>query len=202
MLYPLGEGCGPSFKQTWITTTQACFVPSLFEIAPVVLEKKTKKWKFTDRQRDGQTDRHDRQKVIRKVLQLRWAKNWLTRLTYTQTDRQRQTDRYMYIHQHTLLYTNTREHYWIEFNSMKSWAECFLVRIFLQNRLTYNPLLNIFIIAHDVLMNLKIFNSFKLTLLHTPHYMYQHLYLLYIYKLPYIKFTMSLRILLFASAIF
>ena len=35
-----GEGCGPSFEQTWITTTQLCFVPSVVEIDPVVLKKK------------------------------------------------------------------------------------------------------------------------------------------------------------------
>ena len=40
ILYPLGEGCGPSFEQIWITTTQACFVPILVEIDPVVLKKK------------------------------------------------------------------------------------------------------------------------------------------------------------------
>ena len=31
---------GPSFEQTWIPFTQGCFVPSLVEIGPVVLEKK------------------------------------------------------------------------------------------------------------------------------------------------------------------
>ena len=36
----LGIEQGPSFEQTWIPFTQECFVPSLFEIGPVVLEKK------------------------------------------------------------------------------------------------------------------------------------------------------------------
>ena len=37
-----GEGHGPknSFEQTWISSTQAWFVPSLVEIGPVVQEKK------------------------------------------------------------------------------------------------------------------------------------------------------------------
>ena len=34
------KGQGPSFEQTWIPFTQRCFVPSLVEISPVVLEKK------------------------------------------------------------------------------------------------------------------------------------------------------------------
>ena len=39
-LSPLGKGRYPSFVQTWILFTQGCFVPSLVEIGPVVLEKK------------------------------------------------------------------------------------------------------------------------------------------------------------------
>ena len=39
-LSPLGKGCGPLFKQTWIPFTQGCFVPSWVETAPAVLEKK------------------------------------------------------------------------------------------------------------------------------------------------------------------
>ena len=35
----------PSFEHIWIPFTQGCFVPSLVEIDPVVVEKKTKKWK-------------------------------------------------------------------------------------------------------------------------------------------------------------
>ena len=77
---------GPSFEETWIPLTQGCFVPSLVEIGPVVLEKKMKMWKVyrrmdgrtnrrTDRRTDRQTD--DGWQVIRKAhlsFQLRWAK--------------------------------------------------------------------------------------------------------------------------------
>ena len=38
---PLGNGQGPSFQQTWVLITQGCFVPSLVEIGPVVLVKKS-----------------------------------------------------------------------------------------------------------------------------------------------------------------
>ena len=58
LLSPLGKGRGPSFEQTWITITQECFVPSLVEIGPVVLEMKMKMWKVykqTDRGMDRQT---------------------------------------------------------------------------------------------------------------------------------------------------
>ena len=34
------EFIGSSFEQTWIPLTPGCFVPSLIEIGPVVLEKK------------------------------------------------------------------------------------------------------------------------------------------------------------------
>ena len=34
------KGRGPSFEHTWIPYNQGCFVPSLEEIGPVVLEKK------------------------------------------------------------------------------------------------------------------------------------------------------------------
>ena len=79
---PLGKGWGPSFEQTWIPSTQGCFVSSLVEIGTVVLEKKMKMWKVyrqTDGRTDGQTDRQtdDGRKVIRKAhlsFQLRWAK--------------------------------------------------------------------------------------------------------------------------------
>ena len=63
------KGRGPSFEQTWIPFTQGCFVPSLVEIGPAVLEKKFKMWKVYRRT--------DRQQVIRKAhmsFQLRWAK--------------------------------------------------------------------------------------------------------------------------------
>ena len=39
LLPPLGKWRDPSFEQTWIPTTQQCFVQSLVEIGPVVLEK-------------------------------------------------------------------------------------------------------------------------------------------------------------------
>ena len=79
----LGELIGSSFEQTWIPFTQGCFVPSLVEIGPVVLEKKMKMWKVyrqTDRQTDGRTDGQTDagRQVIRKAhlsFQLRWAKN-------------------------------------------------------------------------------------------------------------------------------
>ena len=53
----------------WIPITQGCFVPSLVEIGPVVLEKKMKMWKVY-RQTETQTDDRqtdDRQQVIRKA---------------------------------------------------------------------------------------------------------------------------------------
>ena len=53
-LSPLWEERGPSFEQMWIPFTQGYFVPSLFEIGPVVLEKKMKMWKVY-RQTDGRT---------------------------------------------------------------------------------------------------------------------------------------------------
>ena len=56
LLFPLGERPGPPFFQTWIRSTQECFVPSLVKIGPVVLEKKLKMWKVY-RHTDRQTDR-------------------------------------------------------------------------------------------------------------------------------------------------
>ena len=55
-LSPLEKGRGPSFEQTWIPSTQGCFVPSLVKIGPVVLEKKSKIGKVY-RQTDRRTDR-------------------------------------------------------------------------------------------------------------------------------------------------
>ena len=37
--FAIRVGCGSSFVQIKITLTQGCFVPSLNEIGPVVLEK-------------------------------------------------------------------------------------------------------------------------------------------------------------------
>ena len=49
------EGHDPSFKQCWIHIIQECFVPSLIEIGPVVLEKKMKMWKvYNNDNDDGQ----------------------------------------------------------------------------------------------------------------------------------------------------
>ena len=42
LISPLVKGCNPLFEQIQIPFTQRCFVPSLVEIGPVVLEKKTK----------------------------------------------------------------------------------------------------------------------------------------------------------------
>ena len=64
--------------------TQGCFVPSLIEIDPVVLEKKMKMWKVYDRRRDRRTD--DGQKVIRKVhmsFQFSWANKSIRKETKT-----------------------------------------------------------------------------------------------------------------------
>ena len=38
IVFPLGKGCDPSFKQTWIPTTQGYFVPSLVEIGRALQE--------------------------------------------------------------------------------------------------------------------------------------------------------------------
>ena len=48
LLSALGKRHGPSFEQTWILVIKECFVPSLFEIAPVVLEKKIKTWRISN----------------------------------------------------------------------------------------------------------------------------------------------------------
>ena len=39
LLFSIEKQCGPKFEQIWILNTQGCFVPSLVEIGPVVLEK-------------------------------------------------------------------------------------------------------------------------------------------------------------------
>ena len=46
LLFPLGNGRGSSFEQTWISFNQGCFSPGLVEIGPVVFEKKM--WKVYD----------------------------------------------------------------------------------------------------------------------------------------------------------
>ena len=82
-LSPLGKGRGPSFEQTWIPFTQGCFVPSLVEIGPVVLEKKMKMWKVYDND-DNDNNNDDGQRT-----NLTWAfgsgelkKQWGT-ISYT-----------------------------------------------------------------------------------------------------------------------
>ena len=42
---PLEKGVALHLNNAWIPITQGCFVPSLFEIGPVVLERKMKMWK-------------------------------------------------------------------------------------------------------------------------------------------------------------
>ena len=65
----------------WNPLHQGCFVPSLVEIGPVVLDKKIKLWKVyrqTDGQMDGRTD--DGRRAIRKThfsFKLRWVKTLL-----------------------------------------------------------------------------------------------------------------------------
>ena len=54
-LSPFGKGRDPSFEQTWIPFSQGCFVPRLFEIGPVVLEKRMNMRKVY-RRSDGRTD--------------------------------------------------------------------------------------------------------------------------------------------------
>ena len=63
-----------SYEQTWIPFTQGCFLPSLVEIGPVVLEKKMKMWKVydnNDNDDDGQRTNFDQ-----KSLRLMWAKKY------------------------------------------------------------------------------------------------------------------------------
>jgi hypothetical protein len=50
--YPLGEEQSPSFEQFRIPSPQGWLVPSLVTIGQVVLEKKSKMYKFTERWRD------------------------------------------------------------------------------------------------------------------------------------------------------
>ena len=60
---------GPSFEQTWIPCTQGCFVPSLVEIGPMVLEKKMKMWKVYDNNDnnddDGQRTNFDKKNSVK-----------------------------------------------------------------------------------------------------------------------------------------
>ena len=69
------KGVAFPLKQTQILFTPGCFLPSLVESGPVVLEKKMKMWKFTTTTTTTTTD--NGQILIRKAhlrLRLRWAK--------------------------------------------------------------------------------------------------------------------------------
>ena len=56
-LSPIGKGHDPSFEQTWIPYTLGCFVQSLVEIGPVILENKMEMWKVYN-----DVDDYDRQR--------------------------------------------------------------------------------------------------------------------------------------------
>ena len=90
ILFPLGERPGPPFFQTWIRSTQECFVPSLVKIGPVVLEKKLKMWKVyrhTDRQTDRQmTDNRQSEKLTKafssgELIKTQWLKIMKSKLS-------------------------------------------------------------------------------------------------------------------------
>ena len=51
------KGRDPFFEQTLISFTQEFLVPKFVEIGPVIIERKMKSEKFTERQMEGQTDR-------------------------------------------------------------------------------------------------------------------------------------------------
>ena len=75
-LSPLGKVWDPSFEKTWIPFAQGCFVPSLFEIGPVVLEK-MKMWKdyYNKDNDDGQRTNFDQKSSLEPLAYGRWAKN-------------------------------------------------------------------------------------------------------------------------------
>ena len=68
------KGRGPTFEETWIPSTQGCFVPSLVEIGPVVLEKKMKLWKVydddDDNDNDGQRTKFDQKSSLEPSAQV------------------------------------------------------------------------------------------------------------------------------------
>ena len=70
LLSPLGKGRDPSLEETWIPPTQVCFVPSLVEIGPVVLEKRLKMWKVYRR---TDTQMHEQTKDNMRSKKLTWA---------------------------------------------------------------------------------------------------------------------------------
>ena len=69
LLSPRGKRRGPSFEKIWIPFTQGCFVPSLVEIGPVVLEKKKKMGKVYDNA-DGQRTNCDQKSSLEPLTQV------------------------------------------------------------------------------------------------------------------------------------
>ena len=57
VFYLLEGKDGTSYKLIWIPFTKGCFVPSLVEIVPLVLEKKMKMWKVYDNNDDNNDDK-------------------------------------------------------------------------------------------------------------------------------------------------
>ena len=77
VIISLWKRAGTFIWKTWISFTLWCFVPSLVQIGPVVLEKKMKIWKVYDNNDNNDNDDHW-QTVIRKAhlsLRLREDKN-------------------------------------------------------------------------------------------------------------------------------
>ena len=71
LLFPLEKRLGSSFVQTWISSTQGCFVPSLAEIGWVVVKEKMKMWKIykqTDRRTDGKTTNDRRSEKLTRAF--------------------------------------------------------------------------------------------------------------------------------------
>ena len=60
----LGKGRGPSFEQSWILFTQGCFVSSLIEIDPVVLEKKMTVWKVYENANNNANDDNNQGQIL------------------------------------------------------------------------------------------------------------------------------------------
>ena len=65
---PLQKGGALHLNKFWIPLTQRCFLSSLVEIGPVVLEKKIKMWKVYDNNansddEDNNDDNDDRQRT-------------------------------------------------------------------------------------------------------------------------------------------
>ena len=60
VFYLLEGKDGTSYKLIWIPFTKGCFVPSLVEIVPLVLEKKMKMWKVYDNNDDSDDSDDDK----------------------------------------------------------------------------------------------------------------------------------------------